>query len=97
MKVRYTRQAVADLLNIADYIRNRNPLAAINVEAAIRSTIDLLADYPRIGGDRPELDARALGIPRYPYTVYYRIEGDEIWIVHIRDDRRKPPERGDLY
>ena len=96
MKVRYTRQAVVDLLGIADYIRDRNPSAAIDVETAVRSTIDLLADYPKIGRDRPELDARALGVPRYPYTAYYRIERDEIWIVHIRDDRRKPPERGDL-
>lgn len=96
MKVRYTRQAIADLLGIADYIRDRNPSAAIDVETAVRSTIDLLADYPKIGRDRPELDARALGVPRYPYTAYYRIERDEIWIVHIRNDRRKPPERGDL-
>jgi toxin ParE1/3/4 len=96
MKVRYTRQAVADLLGIADYIRDRNPSAAIDVETAVRSTIDLLADYPKIGRDRPELDARALGVPRYPYIAYYRIERDEIWIVHIRDVRRKPPVRGDL-
>ena len=96
MKVRYTRQAVADLLGIADYIRDRNPSAATGVETAVQSTIDLLAEYPRIGRDRPDLDARALGIPRYRYTAYYRIEGDEIWVVHIRDDRRKPPERGDF-
>ena len=96
MKVRYTRQAVSDLLAIADYIRERNPSAAINVETAIRSAIDLLAGYPEIGRDRPDLEARALGIPRYPYTAYYRIENGEVWIVHIRDDRRKPPEQGDL-
>ncbi len=96
MKVRYTRQVVADLLGIADYIRDGNPSAAIAVETAVRSSIDLLADYPKIGRDRPELGARALGIPRYPYTVYYRIESDEVWIVHIRDDRRRPLRRGDL-
>ena len=27
---------------------------------------------------------------RYPYRVYYRIRGDEVWIVHIRDMRREP-------
>jgi toxin ParE1/3/4 len=96
MKLRYTRQAVADLFGIADYVRARNPAAAIDVETAVRSTIDLLADFPKLGRDRPELDARALGIPRYPYTAYYRVEGDEIWIVHIRDDRRQPPDRSDL-
>jgi plasmid stabilization system protein ParE len=74
----------------------RNPTAARNVEAAIQSTIGLLADFPMLGRDRPELDARALGVPRYPYTVYYRIEGEEIWIVHVRDTRRRPPQRSDL-
>ena len=96
MKVRYTRQAILDLLAIADYVGERNPLAATDVETAIRATINLLADYPRIGRDRPELDARSLGVPRYPYTAYYRIEGDEVWIVHIRDDRRMAPERIDF-
>jgi toxin ParE1/3/4 len=74
MRVRYTRQALRDLLAIADYIQERNPAAAVEVETAIRTGIDLLADFPGLGRDRPELDARALGIPRYPYTAYYRIE-----------------------
>jgi plasmid stabilization system protein ParE len=96
MRVRYTRQALADLVAIADYIRERNPTAAVQVETAIRSSIELLADFPRLGRDRPDLEARALGIPRYAYTAYYRIEHDEVWIVHIRDNRRQPVERGDL-
>ncbi len=96
MRIRYTRQAISDISAIAAYIRARNPSAAADVETAFRSTIALLSDHPQIGGDRPDLDARALRIPRYPYTAYYRIEEEEIWIVHIRDDRRKPPERGEL-
>ena len=96
MRVRYTRQALADLLAIADYIRERNPTAAVKVETAIRSSIDLLADFPGLGRDRPDLQARALGIPRYAYTAYYRIEDEEVWIVHIRDDRRRPVESSDL-
>jgi toxin ParE1/3/4 len=52
MRVRYTRQALADLLAIADYIRERNPVAAAKAEGAIRSTIDLLADFPKLGRDR---------------------------------------------
>ena len=96
MRVRYTRQALADLLAIADYIRERNPTDAVKVETAVRSSIDLLADFPRLGRDRPDLQARALGVPRYAYTAYYRIEGEEVWVVHIRDDRRRPIEPSDL-
>jgi plasmid stabilization system protein ParE len=96
MKVRYTRRALLDLVNIADYISERNPSAAIKVETAIRSSIDLLADFPMLGRNLPELHARALGVPRYPYTAYYRIKDEKISILHVRDNRRRPLERGDL-
>ncbi|MGA2124693.1 MAG: type II toxin-antitoxin system RelE/ParE family toxin [Xanthobacteraceae bacterium] len=96
MKVEYTRQALADLLYIAAYIRGRNRSAAVDLENAIRSTIGLLVDFPKLGRDRPGLGVRALSVSRYPYTAYYRIVKDEVWIVHIRDDRRKPPESSDL-
>jgi toxin ParE1/3/4 len=96
MRAQYTHQALADLAAIADYIPERNPAAAVKVETAIRSTIDLLASFPELGRDRPELSARALVIPRYPYTAYYRIEGEEIWVVHIRHQRRRPVVAGDL-
>jgi toxin ParE1/3/4 len=96
MRFRYTAEAVRDLVSIGDYIRSRNPHAGAAVEAAIRTTIDLLTEFPQIGRDRPELGVRAIGIPRYPYTVYYRLDGGAVWVVHIRDDRRRPPTRTDL-
>jgi len=30
------------------------------------------------------------------FTVYYRIEEGGVWIVHLRDDRRRPPSGDDL-
>ena len=91
MIVRYTPRAIADLNDIADYLLPLNAAAALAVEAGIRGTIGHLADHPLLGRDRPDLAARALGVPRFPYTIYYRIAGDTVAIVHIRDDRRQPP------
>ncbi len=96
MKVRYTPEAVGDLHNIGAYLIQRSPAAAAAVEHAIIAAVDHLVRFPRMGRDRPELGVRALGIPRQPYTAYYRIEGDEIWIVHIRDGRRRQVEQGDV-
>ena len=32
-----------------------------------------------------------LSIVEYHYKVYYELNGDEeVWIIHIRDTRRKP-------
>jgi hypothetical protein len=37
-----------------------------------------------------EQATRVLPAGRYPYLIYWSVEGGEAWIVHIRDARRKP-------
>jgi ParE toxin of type II toxin-antitoxin system, parDE len=39
MKLRFTRRAVQDLADIADYIRKQNPQAALRVRAALESFV----------------------------------------------------------
>jgi plasmid stabilization system protein ParE len=46
--------------------------------------------HPRMAPSTDVPGVRELRVPRRPYNIYYRIEGDEIWIVHIRDMRRRP-------
>jgi hypothetical protein len=31
-------------------------------------------------------------VPHLPYKRYYRLEHEEVWILHIRDARRRPWE-----
>ena len=88
--IRYTPRARDDLVSIFHFISNRHAAAAKAVRAQIVFSIGLLAEFPELGVERPELGVRALGVPRYAYTVYYRVEGEDVWVVHIRDDRRSP-------
>jgi toxin ParE1/3/4 len=90
MRVRYTLRAQADLNGIFSYHDARNPAAAQSVKNTIERRISLLEEFPRIA---PETDTRGvyeLTIIRYPYKVYYEISDDEVWILHIRDARRRP-------
>jgi toxin ParE1/3/4 len=90
MRVRYTLRAQGDLDAIYTYLDRRAPAAARSVKELIERRIASLADFPFMG---PETDApgiRELTIVRYPYKIYYEVEGDEVWIVHIRDARRRP-------
>lgn len=96
MIVRYTPRAVADIGEIADYIKARNPQAAVRVDDAITGSIDHLGDHPNLGVVRPQLGVRALGVPRFPYTIYYRVDPDAVVIIHIRDDRRRALHASDL-
>jgi len=49
MKVRYSPRATDDIIAIADYLTERNRVAARAVEAAIRRTVDLVSEYPGSG------------------------------------------------
>ena len=96
MIVRYTPRAVADICVIADYITARNPQAAVRIDNAITGSIDHLTDHPNLGVARPHLGVRALGVPRFPYTIYYRVDPEAVVIIHIRDDRRRTLRAADL-
>jgi plasmid stabilization system protein ParE len=90
MKVRFTPAARYDLQQIIDYISERNFQGARNVKRALESTLNLIGSFPHCGRLAGEQGVRVLPIGRYPYLIYWSIEADEAWIVHIRDGRRKP-------
>ncbi len=96
MRLRYSPRAIADIIAIAEYIRERNPSASVRVGDGIAATIAHLVDNPSLGVDRPDLGVRRLGVAGFPYSVYYRIDGDVVEIAHVGDDRRKPLVLGDL-
>ena len=48
MKLRFTLRATADLAEIVDYIRARNPSAANRVRAAIHRNLQTLVLFPRM-------------------------------------------------
>jgi toxin ParE1/3/4 len=95
MKIGLSRRAEADLGKIADYLRERNPGAAIRVREAIMAALKTLAAFPESGRRQAANGVRKVVVPRYPYIVYYTIdhEYDEIVVVHIRHGARRPAHR----
>jgi toxin ParE1/3/4 len=95
-RVRYARRAISDLIDIGDYIRERNPRAAEAVAARIRASIAQLGMFPFIGRPTDDGDLRVLPIGRYPYIVFYEVIEGEVVIHHIRHGRRKPPSPDEI-
>ena len=66
MKLRFTPHATNDLVEIADYIRARNPAAARRVRSAILASLQNLAFFPRIGRAQTVEGVRKLITRKYP-------------------------------
>jgi plasmid stabilization system protein ParE len=90
MKVRYTPRAQADLEAIFAYLDARAPAAALSVKSTIGRRIAQLETFPFMAPETDLPGIRELTIIRYPYKVYYEVSSGEVWIVHIRDARRRP-------
>jgi toxin ParE1/3/4 len=90
VRVRYTPRARSDLEAILQYIDQRSPLGARKVKRAIQKTIELVGEFPEAGRRSGEQATRVLPAGRYPYLIYWTVEGGEAWILHIRHARRRP-------
>ena len=73
-----------DLEAIAEYLDERSAPSALNTLAAINSSINALAAFPKIGRIIDEFEHRSLPVLRFPYIVFYRIADNELLILHIR-------------
>lgn len=92
MRVQYTPRARDDLTAILAYVERRSPQGARNVARAIHKTVQLIGEFPQSGRLAGERGTRVLPAGRYPYLIYWIIEGDEARIVHIRHTARRPWE-----
>ena len=87
-KVRYTRRAQHDLLEIWEWIALDSPAIADRVYDVIEARCGSLRDHPRLGRPRPEIGegARSLVIKRW--IAFYRIVEDGVQVVRIVDSAR---------
>jgi len=90
VRIRYAPRAFADREAIFDYLEERTPQSARTVERAIENSLRRLELFPFSAPATNEPGIRELIVPRLPYKVYYRVVGEEVWIVHIRHAARRP-------
>jgi toxin ParE1/3/4 len=96
MNVIFAPRALRDLEAISAYLAERSPTAATKVMAAIKSSIDALSFFPRIGLLVDQAGHRRLPISRHPYVVFYRVADDDLLILHNRHTSRRPLDPGEL-
>ncbi len=89
MIVRYTRRAQNDLAKILNYLDERSPRRALSVKLSIKRTIDTIRQNPNIGHPTGRDAIRGAPTGRYPYLVFWTVEANELWVLHIRHGARQ--------
>ena len=94
MKVTYTEEAVADIIDAIAYLNERNPTAAAKLDAEITACVERLADREFDGPVsrlRSGAVVRSWGVP--PFRIYYQRHPDELLIVRVYHQARRPITR----
>ena len=94
MKVTYTEEAVADMVQAITYLNERNPTAAAKLDAEIARCIERLADHEFEGPAsrlRSGVVVRSWGVP--PFRIYYQRHPDELLVLRVYHQARRPITR----
>jgi plasmid stabilization system protein ParE len=94
LKVTYTDDAIADVLDAVTYLLERSPSAAASLDAEITGCIGRLADR-EFDGPFSRLRSGAVvqswAVP--PFRIYYQRHPDELLIVRVYHQARRPITR----
>lgn len=91
MKVRFTKRATENLVEIADYLHERNPAAGRRVRSAILESLKILASFPHAGRVQSTERVRKLVTRKYSYLVYYTVDeaADHLIVLSIKHPSRE--------
>jgi toxin ParE1/3/4 len=92
MKLRWTRGARGDLVDIGRYIARDDPRAAKRWVARLRDRARLAAETPLAGRVVPELDRDDVREVRVGnYRIVYRVKTDEVRVLAVFEGHRSFP------
>ena len=92
MRLRWTKLAEIDLDNIAAYIGQDSPAAAVRVVfELIERTESSLTSHPAVGKPGRLMGTRELVIGSLPYIVPYRVRDGDIEILRVLHTSRRWP------
>jgi len=89
----WSPEAIDDLASLRSFIAEDNPAAAQRVVLNILHNIEaLLFKHPEMGRPGRVPGTRELVIPKTPFIVPYRVQGNTIQVLRIYHTARRWPE-----
>jgi plasmid stabilization system protein ParE len=93
MKVIFRKRAMRQLDEIYDYIRERNPSAAVAVLARIQASIRELGEFPFMAHKTDRAGILKHAVVDYPYLIFIRVDLARriVAVVSVRHAARRHP------
>ena len=92
MRVVWTRPALADVLQIKEYIASDSPRYAQRVAERLFAAVERLSEYPLSGRMVPELNEQTVReVVDAPYRIVYRVRADVLAIIAAAHSARQFP------
>ncbi len=89
-RYRLTPRAAQELVEILDYVSERNPVAATALLERIESTFILVSEMPQIGRRSVRAGLREFPVKRAPYLVIYEPFDGYVAILSVFHTSRDP-------
>jgi len=89
MRIVWSRRAIANLIQLRQFIAHDRPQAAAAVAAEILRSIEHLSTHPNAGRPGRIAGMRELVIQGTPYLAPYRIREGRLEIIAVFHGRRK--------
>jgi toxin ParE1/3/4 len=90
-ELRWTREAAADLENIANYLFEKTPERAAELVWGIYDAPIALLTFPYRGRVGRKEGTRELVLSPLPYIVVYQVRGETVHVVRILHGAQKWP------
>ena len=84
MNIRWSSHSLQDRTGILDYLADKNPSAAVDLDLRIETAVEtLLSDHPNAGKQGRVDGTRELVIPNTTYVVVYQVSQTSIRILRV--------------
>lgn len=93
MRVIWSETAIANLIEIRQYIEKDQPAAARRLAQRILACVKRLAEHPHLGRPGREPDTRELIVGGTPYIIPYRIHRDRLAVLAVLHASQERPEK----
>ncbi|HEX3243884.1 MAG TPA: type II toxin-antitoxin system RelE/ParE family toxin [Chloroflexota bacterium] len=87
--VRFHSEAEQDLAESARYYEQRRYGLGTRFVASVEQAVEVLREHPNAGVQVDRIHLQ-ISVPRFPFTVIYRIAQDLVVVIAVAHRRRRP-------